>query len=291
MKKINSFVIAIVCVATALIGCSMGKGGVTNGKDSDANVKKEVKIGKFDKVNASTGIKIVFTQGRNPGVAKIATTSSAEPYLEVFVKDGELCARYKQHNKNINGSSIVTVSSPELEEVEMSSGATFTAKSDISLAKDFEVSLSSGASAYFNKIGSSKIDFELSSGSKAEVKSVDCAKFSGEVSSAADLSVLKVLAVNLEAEASSGSKIKVGSFDGTKLITEASSGATVTVGGIKSVRIEAEATSGAKVELSGVCSTLDKESSSGGRVEAVRLVTDCKLSGGKKSGERGLRKP
>ena len=138
MKKINSFVIAVVCVATALIGCSMGKGGVTNGKDSEVNVKKEVKIGKFDKVNASNGIKIVFTQGRNPGVAKIATTSSAEPYLEVFVKDGELCARYKQHNKNINGPSIVTVSSPELEEVEMSSGATFTAKSDISLAKDLK---------------------------------------------------------------------------------------------------------------------------------------------------------
>ena len=45
MKKINSFVIAVVCVATALIGCSMGKGGVTNGKDSEVN-KDSVHSGK-----------------------------------------------------------------------------------------------------------------------------------------------------------------------------------------------------------------------------------------------------
>ena len=57
---------------------NFGGQSVSNGKDSDATVTRRAKIGDFSKIDASQGIRIIFTQGKNPGYADVRTTPSAK---------------------------------------------------------------------------------------------------------------------------------------------------------------------------------------------------------------------
>lgn len=292
MKNRVNYLVITLCAAIALVGCSIGQGRVvTNGNEKDATVKKEVKIGNFSKVNACNGIRVKFSQGKSSGVAKIATTPSAEPYVDVKVEDNELYVRYKSHKGTINGPTIVTVSAPQLEEVELSSAAAFIAEGNLSLKKDLELSMSSASSAEFNTLTCAGVDIELSSSASVRIKSVDCRKFDADLSSASSLSVGKAVATSIWADASSAASIEIGAALADKLTAEASSGAKVTVKGIDSVNVKGEATSGGNVTLSGRCANLDKDASSGGNVDVSRLANDGKKTQVKSSGERGVRIP
>ncbi|MDE6553451.1 MAG: DUF2807 domain-containing protein, partial [Muribaculaceae bacterium] len=122
-------------LALMLSGCMVATGNngvsVNNGKDSEATVKKEIKVSAFNEVKASQGIKVIVSQGKFPGKVSVATTPSAEEYLQVNVTDGTLKVFYDnkaKEDKKIKGPSIITVTVPELEEADLSSGANLLLK-------------------------------------------------------------------------------------------------------------------------------------------------------------------
>lgn len=231
---------------------------VENGKDSDATIKKKVAINHFSKIKASQAIKIIFTQGDTGGNAHVATTPEAEKYLVVEVKGETLKAYYKNPEGNddnwkihkIKGPSIITVSAPVLNDVELSSAASLTI--DGKLRQD------------------SPIEIDCSSSASLEIENLEVASASIETSSAAGVGIGKFTGI-LKIEASSGGNIRIGKVKSQAICAEASSGGNVTLAGIDANEVRAQASSGAGITLKGKALRVRTDQSSGGNVNAKHL--------------------
>lgn len=256
MKKMITLATAGLLLTLASCG-SVGAGNISvnNGKESDATVKKEIKIADFDEVSAQQGIKIIYSQGPNPGTASVSTTSEAEKYLKITVKNGEMKAFYdtdgmKISNIKIKGPTIIRLTSPVLTEVDLSSGAYFKIEGSYSSSKSMEA--------------------DLSSGSSFEAESIACSKFEADLSSGAAMNV-KSLAGSLEMEASSGAVANVSAATNGDVSVKVSSGASVSISDMASGAVSAKASSGGALTLSGKASSFSKKTSSGGSVSASGL--------------------
>lgn len=280
MKIVRHLLSYLSLVALLLVGCSVS--GKTTAKDSgnkETYVNKKVQIGSFSKIDAATGITVVYTQGKATGVAQISVPKEAEPYLKVKVINNVLTVRYERNNKSIKGSTTVTVVSPELQSVDLSSAASLEVKGDID-ANRLNIALSSAGRAKFNNIVATRLDVDLSSSGNLQVASANLDVLEAELSSASSMTIEKVLATSSDLEVSSAAKITVNYLKGNKLETESSSGGSIYVGGLDMKFIEADASSGSKIVLSGSCQSISTEASSGARVDK------SKLSVGKNSSQK-----
>ncbi|MDE6479524.1 MAG: DUF2807 domain-containing protein [Muribaculaceae bacterium] len=267
-----------LCATLLLTGCSfsgIASNGVNlNGNDGKATVKKTVKINDFDEIMASQGIKVIFTQGANSGKADISTTPSAEKYLKVEVKNNTLCAyysnNYDKRNVDIKGPSIIKVSSPNLNEVDLSSAANVTIDGNLKVNGNFELDLSSASSFVAGNVTCNKLDGELSSSASATIAALE-GNLEAELSSASSINIEKFKG-NLDAETSSASSINISSLISSSISAEASSGSSINLSGISGGNINAEASSGAKITLSGKAKSLQQDSSSGGSVHTSGLT-------------------
>lgn len=263
-----------------LSGCFSVIGGnhsVSNGKDSDATLKKEIKIGDFNEVVASQSIKVIFEQGANPGKAFVATTPSAEKYLKVAVNGNQLKIFYdvKQDDCSvkIKGPSIVKVSSPSLTNINLSSGAELSVNGNFISNESLSVGVSSGAEfkakGDFNCNGN--LNLGLSSAASFEAGSISCDRLKIEISSCADVDV-KNISGNLTVNASSGSDVEIDSANSQTISLGASSGSDIEIKNINSEEIHAQASSGADISLQGVTNMLKQNASSGGSVKTRGLT-------------------
>lgn len=267
-----------ICAAILLSGCSIN--GIANsnvsimGNDGDASVNKTIKISDFNEIEASQAIKVIFVQGPNEGIAKVSTTPSAEKYLKVEVKDQTLKAYYANPDGNkdvkIKGPSIIRVSSPTLNEVDLSSAASVTVESDLKLNGTLEIDLSSASSFNAKNIACSKLDADFSSSASAYIASLT-GDLDAEISSASSLEVASMKG-DLEAEASSAASITIDAITTSIVKAEASSAASIKLAGIAGGNIDATASSGAKIKLSGKANSLSKNASSGGSVKHDNLT-------------------
>ena len=262
-----------VCATMLFSGCSIS--GIANsnislmGNDGEASVKKTVRISNFNEIEASQAIKVIFVQGPNEGVASISTTPSAEKYLKVEVKDNILKAYYANTDGNkdvkITGPSIIRVSSPTLNEVDLSSAANVTIEGDLKLNGNLEIDLSSASSFKAGNITCTKLDVDFSSSASAYIASLT-GDIDADMSSASSIEFANVKG-NLDAEASSAASITIDGITPSAIKAEASSAATIKIAGISGGNINASASSGAKIKLSGKANSLSKNASSGGSVK------------------------
>ena len=276
----KSRLILIAPLAMILLsGCFSVIGGnhsVSNGNDSDATVKKEIKIGDFNEIVASQSIKIIFEQGENPGKAFVATTPSAEKYLKVDLNGSKLQIYYdvKQDDSSvkIKGPSIVKVSSPTLTDINLYSGAEMKVNGDFIGSESLNVSVSSGAE--FKAKGDfeckEKLNLRLSSAASFEAGSISCAKLKIDISSGADVDV-KNLIGNLAVNASSGSDVDIEAANSQTISLGASSGSDINIENINAEEIYAQASSGADISLKGKTNKLKQNASSGGSVKTRGL--------------------
>ncbi len=270
---ISTFALLLLSGCYTVVG---GNNSINNGKESDATVKKEIKIGDFNEVSVSQGIKVIFAQDDNTGTASIATTPSAEKYLRVEVKNETLNVYYDvdQNGKKINikGPSIVRVASQTLSGVKASSGAEFNVKGNFKGSEGLNVSLSSGAE--FETDGNiqcaGEIYLGVSSAASFDAKSITCDMLRVDASSGSDVEV-KILSGNLEVSASSGSDIEFNAVNAKTVSLRASSGSDIDVDNISADAVSAKASSGADISLSGTTEALDQNSSSGGSVKTKGL--------------------
>lgn len=278
--NISTLTTGLVLSATLLIsGCAMN--GIANsnvsieGNEAKATVKKTVKIGNFNEIEASQGIKVIFTQGANKGTADIATTPSAEKFLKVEVKNNTLKAYYANNdgtmNVKIKGPSIVRVSSNVLKEVDLSSAANVTVNGDLNVNGDFELDLSSAASFDAGKVTCSNMEVDLSSSASVDIENL-IGNLEADPSSASSINVGNMKG-ELDAEASSAASIKISSIKSSDITAKASSAATIYIEGISGGDIKANASSGAKIKLAGKANSLRQNASSGGSVKSSGLTT------------------
>ena len=280
MKKTSFFSIAAT-MCMLLFSCSIGNGttfgnsgSVHNGKRSDANVKKSVKIGDFSKIDASQGIQIVYSQGKNSGHAQVATTPSAVDYLKVYVKDGCLYARYEGKFDRINGPSIITVSSKKLTEIDLSSAAYVNVVTDIDQRDGIGIDLSSAAKVDFKEVKCPKIKIDLSSSAKVDIAATK-ANLDIDCSSASAVNIGTAMCEKADIDISSASNVSIDKLVKSDLDIEASSAAKASIQMYDCNTVYAEASSGASVKLYGNCRSLRKDSSSGGKVSMSGTSTTC----------------
>ncbi|MDE6021886.1 MAG: DUF2807 domain-containing protein, partial [Muribaculaceae bacterium] len=165
--KISSLTTGFALLTSLLLSsCSLSATSSTDvslvSNDEAATVKKTVKIGDFNSIDVSRGIKVIFVQGPNNGIASIATTPSAEKYLRVEVKYNKLKVYYSNEigTKRINGPTIIKVSSPQLNEVDLSSAAQLKVDGNLVTKRDFFIELSSASSFEVGSLSCLNFDVE-----------------------------------------------------------------------------------------------------------------------------------
>ena len=237
---------------------------------AESRIEKTIKISEFNSVCAATGIEIVYTQGKFTGVANVSMSSSVEKYLRVEVEGGRLKAYYNYPGGkgfNNTGRTIVTVQSPNLKKIDLSSAAKFTMKGKYEQNRTLEVDLSSASSATFGQLICSKLDLDISSAAGFNADFVN-GNVNIDTSSAAKASIDAVKGSNIYISVSSASGVSVSNVNGTNLNIEASSGAKVTAD-VKSCKgVLATASSGGSINLNGTCDRLSKNTSSGGSIRS-----------------------
>ncbi|MDE6638300.1 MAG: DUF2807 domain-containing protein [Muribaculaceae bacterium] len=267
-----------ICASLFLSGCSIsgiaGNNVSVEGNDGKATVKKSVNISDFNEIEASQAIKVIYEQSKNTGIAEISTTPSAEKYLKVEVKDKVLKVYYTNTENHkyvkIKGPSIIRVSSPELNEVDLSSAANVTIEGDLKLKGNFELDLSSASSFNARNITCSKLDADLSSSASAQISNLT-GNLEADLSSASTISFEKVKG-NVDLECSSAASIDINTLIASTVSAEASSAGSISISGISGGSISSSASSGAKIKLSGNADTLRKDESSGGSVNHSKLT-------------------
>lgn len=270
-----------LCVLTVLSmmlgGCVIstaqnGSFNVSEGKESDATVKKEVAIEEFNSVSVSQGIKVIFTQGQNSGKASVATTPEAESYLRISVEDKTLSVRYETPNmKNvkIKGPSIVRVSSPKLSQVSASSGADFKLDGAYTDNGDLDVSMSSSAEFEGTSVVCANLVVNLSSSGEFNLDTYT-GNLNLKLSSGAEFELDK-LNGDVNVSSSSGADCEIKKITGKSIMSQASSGGDIKLKSVAVESVNAQASSGADITIEGQTGSLNKSASSGGSVNVTKL--------------------
>lgn len=267
----------VLCASLVISGCKAS--GIVNsivsleGNEVEATVKKTVKISDFSEIEASQGIKIIYKQGPNKHVADIATTPSAEKYLKVEVNNNTLKAYYSNNedsrNVKIKGPTTIYVSSPELNEIDLSSAAHLSIDGTLKVNGNLEIDLSSASSLDAETVNCRNLDVDLSSSAKVYIGKL-IGNLDADISSASSISVNTMEGI-LDTESSSAASLSIKSIKTSNISVAASSASSVSLDGILGGKISASATSGAKIKLSGNAEYLKHNTSSGGSVNSSKL--------------------
>lgn len=204
---------AITLVASS--SCIRINSSTLTGMDKGDPVSKTISIGDFDEIEVATGIEVIYSQTANPGTAKVETFSNLEKMLVVKCEGKTLEVYFDNNGENsINnvGHTVVTVSSPALCDVEVSSAGRLTVNGDLKCDSNISVDASSAGSVELNGVVSPSLEVSCSSAASVSIESAKCA--------------------TIDAEANSASSINLKGIDCDRLIAEASSVAKITLAGV-----------------------------------------------------------
>lgn len=245
MDDINSLVKENQTYSTTTTTNSQDSSVITSSNDRNyTDGESEIRnVGSFSGIQTSAGINVVFTQSRSQ-LVKVETDPGMQKYIKTEVLGGIL--RISIDNNGVRNlrfrKILVTVNAPTLENLKVTSGASFTTtnrvasssmdvdvssgasvKADFNIKNELKISTSSGASAKID-LEAGTLTFDSSSGSSTTlVGRADQADY--EASSASSCNAQNVVARNVTAKASSGATLKVNAME--SLETHVSSGASV----------------------------------------------------------------
>jgi hypothetical protein len=201
--------------------------------------------GTFNKVNVSSGIKLVLTQGNELALAISVSDDKYERMLKTVVENGELKIWFDNNNswkKDHNRKITVYLSCKMIESIKGSSGAFVKLVNEIA-GNQMSLSFSSGA-RLVGKLQIKNLDADVSSGAAIDVSGT---------------------ALDLSVAASSGASFKGYGLISQNCTTTVSSGAMVWVFAEKNLSVSAS--SGAQVKYKGNAVMKKKSLSSGGSVK------------------------
>lgn len=251
MKKNITSILAALLLITAFISTTSCRRTVEviasmNHRDCSGEViTQDCKItDSFAKIDASSGMNVIFTQGAK---TKVTVQAPSDIINLVSVKVSGSTLRITSDEPLNNCAQMVTiqVESPQLTEIIVSSGIDFKINGPLAVGdNELNIEVSSGASIHGKSITATEIDIETSSGADANIYEIDSQR--------------------VKCDASSGSNIYVsGKCYSTRL--KASSGADISATTLKATNGSAKSTSGSSISCH-ISSPNEISSSSGGSV-------------------------
>lgn len=213
MKKINLGVLASL---VALFLASVMVSACAFEKNHDSNkVTSRVGVADFKAISASTGVKVVYTQG---ALSEAVVTAPAKVMDRVVVRveGGVLVAKVKPAQKwfgipkSWEGDVTVRVSAPSVGRFTASSGADIECKGGLKMPGNVMVEASSSGDVEFGALSAAKVSCAVSSGADIEVKSLTAAEVNCSASSGANIEIEHLKAEQVRASASSGADIEMG---------------------------------------------------------------------------------
>jgi hypothetical protein len=218
-------------------------------------------VSEFSGIQVSTGVNVVFKQ-ENPTNVKVIADADKLQYIITKVENGTLKVYVdNKGQKNLKFKNIsVNVSSPRMDNIKTSSGATFTT---------------------VNAVNENNITIDASSGSVVKGRFNIANNTNVEATSGTSVKV-EVNSKSLAFKGSSGSDTNI---EGGALVAvfDISSGAVCKGENFKANQVEAESTSGANLSVS-VTNKLKAKASSGGTIKYKgnpEITSDIsKMSGG-----------
>ena len=228
----------LICSALMLmVSCQFngikGSGNVTSENRPVSEDFKSIKVGK--------GLDVVLEQSNTKSITVIAD-DNVHKHIKTTIENGVLSITSDATSYlNVDSKKIV-VSTPSIENIKVSSGASLYSK---------------------NTIKSSKIVIKASSGGTINIM-IETENALCEVSSGSDMKI-SGKALTLETATSSGSSLNAEKLISNQIIASASSGSNIDVYPL--VSLKAVASSGASISYHNVPKNLNKKSSSAGSIE------------------------
>lgn len=232
----NSLKIVLVILTIGLVSCN---GNVNIGSGNIITEKRSV-TESFDKIDASTGVNVIVTQGNLQEIV-VETDDNVMKYVITKVENGVLIIKLKQ-NTNTMSSIDVKVQMPKIAGLEASSGATIDTRNTL---RGTSISLKSTSGSDINAM--------------LEYENVSCETSSGSTVT------ISGKALQLKTNSSSGSDIDANELVTNEAFSKASSGSGTRVNPI--VKLDAQASSGSTIEYVKIPKKLIKIESSGGSVD------------------------
>jgi len=228
----------LVCSAfMLLVSCQF------NGIKGSGNVTTENRpiAEDFTSIKVEKGLDVVLEQSNSKSITVIAD-DNVHKHIKTSIENGVLTITSDVTSYlNVNSKKIV-VSTPIIENIKVSSGASLNSK---------------------NTIKSNKIAIKASSGATINIE-VESENALCEVSSGSDMKI-SGKAIALETAASSGSSLDAEKLVSNQIIASASSGSNIDVYPL--VSLKAVASSGGLISYHNVPKNLNKKSSSAGSIE------------------------
>ncbi len=218
--------------------------GCNNSKRGSGNIIKETRsVNTFDGIAASRAVSVDVQIG-TPASVIVETDDNIMPFVETNVSNGILKINLRDINNLRNSTVYVHVIAPEIKSLNTSASAEITS-SDVIVASE-------------------KLVLKASSGSSIDVK-IDAPSVKGDASSGAEIKGAgKTRDVN--SNSSSGATINFSDLQAETAKASASSGGSASI--FASISIVANASSGGEIKFKGGATSVQKNVSSGGSVNA-----------------------
>ena len=237
-------------------------------------VTKTMKVAKFHAIDVSSGITVNFIAGNSP--MKVTGPSYALDYFEAYVKSGELNLSlshdfYDKYPGSNSLDIIVQLTSKQLDDIEVSSGATVNVTPAIN-TPEFDIEASSGGIVNMTSLTGNTLEVDLSSGGVCNITTTKVKAFDADLSSGGIVNLSTLEAPAITADCSSGSAINVMNTIADAFTFDASSGSVINMRG-KCTNITADISSGSCVKLENLVAQHATLSLSSGSVVDINAIT------------------
>lgn len=262
MKKI---IPVIVVVAVLLLSAKVFAERITPSKNY---VTKKVEVGSFDGISTGTSIDVIYTQTSGKQNIEIYASDNLINYINVYVEEGILVARFKspQNNFSISGSGKmeVRVSAPAVHSLKASSSGDIILKNGLKTSGDVKMKVSSSGDIAGENISCDQLTANASSSGDITIGKLTCKDLYASASSSGDVTIKNISSNNVSANvSSSGDMILTGSCQNADY--KASSSGDLEAKNLKAVNVKASASSSGDISCY-ASGTLTASASSSGDV-------------------------
>lgn len=247
---------------------------------------REVKVGRFDVVRMSGGVKVEYSQG-NAYAVKVVASERGQKYIKVEQKDGTLHVYTETPKRTLAGityttddnalaCSMVYVTSPKIARLEagdvteiylagdmkserlgmkLSGGAKVSVKGTVS-GRELDVSLSSVSRARFKTLSAPIARISVTGASTFDVEDISAERLQLDSKTGGGISIKKAECKEMETRAEGVGRVSFGMLKAEKAIVATQTGAEI-MGevDIKGL-LECHATGISKIRLTGKAGTL-----------------------------------
>lgn len=191
----------------------------------------DVPIGNFSGIDVCSAIELMYSQGENPGVAKVNASETAIDKLDLHVENGVLVAKYVG---DINGGiekTVIRVSSPVLNSVRTSTASSVTVNGQLNVAGSLQVDAATASSVSFGEVTGTEITINAATASQVFFLITEADDVNVNASTAAEVKLRGLCAGSVNANATTAADVTLsGRCNGSKV--DASTGGEIKTRGL-----------------------------------------------------------